>query len=227
MLNQNHPDDERLSALAAADVDATADTGLTAHVSSCDRCTQLVSELGVLRMALGDLPDLRPSRPLQLLPPVDADRGVDRLGGWARRFFAPVVAAGAALALVGTVGTAAPVLDQMASGGAGGGGADSGAVQELLEPAGSAAREEPATLDAGAESFGSDGDVAASPFTDQKSSESRDEGAPADQENARGEALPPSISDERSPWPMVLFAGVALMVAAAGLRWILVPRTDG
>jgi len=225
MLNQNHPDDERLSALAAADVDATADTGLTAHVSSCDRCTQLVSELGVLRMALGDLPDLRPSRPLQLLPPVDADRGVDRLGGWARRFFAPVVTAGAALALVGTVGTAAPVLDQMASGGADSG-RDSATVQEFAEPAASVAGE-PATLDAGAESSGSDGDVAASPSSDRTSAESGDEGTPADQENARGEELAPSISDERSPWPMVLFAGVALMVAAAGLRWILVPRTDG
>jgi hypothetical protein len=29
---------------------------------------------------------------------------------------------------------------------------------------------------------------------------------------------------ERSPWPMVLFTGVALMVGAALLRWILVPR---
>jgi hypothetical protein len=29
---------------------------------------------------------------------------------------------------------------------------------------------------------------------------------------------------ERSPWPMVLFSGVALMVGAALLRWILVPR---
>ncbi len=223
MLNQNHPDDERLSALASDDVDATTDTGLMAHVSSCGQCTQLVSELGMLRVALGDLPDLRPSRPLQLLPPVEADRGVDRLGGWARRFFAPVVAAGAALALVGTVGTAAPVLDQMASGGADGGG-DSAAIQEFAEPAASAASEEPATLDVGAESFGSDGDVAASPLTGQKSPEARDNGAPADQENARGEALAPSTPDERSPWPMVLFTGVALMVAAAGLRWILVPR---
>ncbi|CAN5257177.1 hypothetical protein BH24CHL10_BH24CHL10_08060 [soil metagenome] len=223
MLNQNHPDDERLSALASDDVDATTDTGLTAHVSSCDRCTQLVSELGVLRVALGGLPDLPPSRPLQLLPPVEADHGVDRLGGWARRFFAPVVAAGAALALVGTVGTAVPVLDQMASGGADGGG-DSAAIQEFAEPAASAASEEPATLDVGAESFGSDGGVAASPLTGQKSPEARDEGAPADQENARGEALPPSIPEERSPWPMVLFVGVALMIAAAGLRWILVPR---
>ena len=29
---------------------------------------------------------------------------------------------------------------------------------------------------------------------------------------------------ERSPWPMVLFAGVALMIGATLLRWILVPR---
>ncbi len=222
MFNQNHPDDERLSALASDDVDATTDTGLTAHVSSCGRCIQLVNELGVLRVALGDLPDLRPSRPLQLLPPVEADRGVDRLGGWARRFFAPVLAAGAALALVGTVGTTAPVLDRMASGGADGGG-DSAAIQEFAEPAASAPSEEPATLDAGAEPFGSDSDVAASPLTGQKSPEARDEGAPADQENAGSEASRLS-TPERSPWPMVLFTGVALMVAAAGLRWILVPR---
>jgi hypothetical protein len=29
---------------------------------------------------------------------------------------------------------------------------------------------------------------------------------------------------ERSPWPMVLFTGVALMLGAALLRWIVVPR---
>jgi hypothetical protein len=31
---------------------------------------------------------------------------------------------------------------------------------------------------------------------------------------------------ERSPWPMVLFAGVALIVAALLLRWILQPRAS-
>ena len=33
-----------------------------------------------------------------------------------------------------------------------------------------------------------------------------------------------SLVAERSPWPMVLFAGIALIIAALVLRWILVPR---
>ena len=108
MLIPNHPDDERLSALASRDTDAIADAELTTHVSSCTRCTELVDELGSLRLALADLPDVQPSRPLQLVPPVEADHTVDRLGGWARRFFAPVLVSGAALVLVGVIGTASP-----------------------------------------------------------------------------------------------------------------------
>lgn len=38
----------------------------------------------------------------------------------------------------------------------------------------------------------------------------------------------PSIASdlpaERSPWPMVLFTGVALLIGAVLLRWILQPR---
>ena len=70
MLNFNHPDDERLSALAFRDTDASTDTSLTAHVSSCDRCTDLVNELGALRASLAELPDIQPSRPLRVLPEV-------------------------------------------------------------------------------------------------------------------------------------------------------------
>ena len=69
MLNPNHPDDERLSALASRDDDAVADPELTAHVSTCDRCADLVAELALLRVSLAELPDLAPSRPLRLLPP--------------------------------------------------------------------------------------------------------------------------------------------------------------
>src|SRR5688500_14731095 len=112
MLIPNHPDDERLSALASHETDAVRDATLTAHVTACERCTGLVNELGALRAALSDLPDLAPSRPLRLLPPVEdvASPAGDRLGGWARRFFAPILASGAALALVGTIGTTAPAL---------------------------------------------------------------------------------------------------------------------
>ena len=119
MLNSNHPDDERLSALVAADPDASADASLTAHVGGCERCADIVRELGFLRSALSDLPDIAPPRPLRLLSPVEADAvsGPDRLGQWARRLFAPALTAGAALAMVGVVGTALPGLGGMAQSG--------------------------------------------------------------------------------------------------------------
>ena len=48
-------------------------------------------------------------------------------------------------------------------------------------------------------------------------------GETADDVDDGATALAPAPA-ERSPWPMVLFTGVALMVAAALLRWILAPR---
>ncbi|MDQ2674970.1 MAG: hypothetical protein M3Y40_09975, partial [Chloroflexota bacterium] len=70
MLIPNHPDDERLSALAARDDDAVADASLASHVSTCPRCTETITELGALRASLSELPDVAPDRPLRLLPPV-------------------------------------------------------------------------------------------------------------------------------------------------------------
>ena len=106
MLIPNHPHDERLSALASGDPDAVADSALTEHVATCVRCTDTVAQLGAIRASLAELPDLRPHRPLQLLPPVpDVPERADRVGGWARRLFGPMLTAGAALALVGLVGT--------------------------------------------------------------------------------------------------------------------------
>ncbi|MGQ0607851.1 MAG: hypothetical protein ACT4OQ_05225 [Chloroflexota bacterium] len=225
MLNQDHPHDERIAALASHDTDATADARLTAHVASCDRCTELVAELGALHVALADLPDLQPSRPLQLLPPVEAQpSGVDRLGGWARRFFAPVLAAGAAVALVGVVGTAAPALDMLASGQeAGGADAESGAVRELAAPGASAAAEEPRAAgdQAYEDTFG--GETASSPLVAGRSAPDTDEViAPQGADDLAATQQEPTA--DRSPWPMVLFAGVALMVAALLGRWILAPR---
>ena len=129
MLIPNHPHDERLSALASGDPEAVADSVLSEHVASCHRCTDTVAELGALRASLAELPDLRPHRPLQLVPPVTepSPSRVDGVGGWARRFFAPVLTAGAALAMVGLVGTTAPLLGGMASQAAPGGEADTAA----------------------------------------------------------------------------------------------------
>jgi hypothetical protein len=217
MLNSAHPADERLAALGARDADAVDDPALRDHVDGCSRCAALADEISALRAALADLPDVAPHRPLRLLPPVEpAPEPRDSLGTWARRLFAPVLTAGAALALVGTVGTAMPAMQQSASGGA----ADGAALEaQTAASAGTGA--------AGAEEF--------APFATEDPDGISDEGggttlqatAPPD---ARDAAADEFVADggplpaERSPWPMVLFTGVALMVGAATVRWILAGR---
>jgi hypothetical protein len=210
MLIPNHPHDERLAALASADADATADEALTSHVAACDRCTEAVTELGALRASLGELPDLRPHRPLRLVPEVadaPAPGGSDRLIGWVRRVFAPVVTAGAALAMVGLVGTAAPLLSAGAAG--------AGPFQEVgdqLEAAGGAGGEVAAPASSGR--------------ADQGDEEPNVTNLETFTERGTGtdnEALT-TLPAERSPWPMVLFSGIALVIFALLLRWIVVPR---
>ena len=147
-----------------------------------------------------------------------------RVGGWARRFFAPMLTAGAALALVGVVGTTVPLL----------GGAQSGAAPAALEQAetdgttnrdnpnpagGAAASEEPGTLDYGSEAAPSDAELG--PALEPLHSDAE---APVAADNSGSDLEPIGLTDERPIWPMLLFAGVALMIAAALLRWILAPR---
>jgi hypothetical protein len=219
MLNQGHPDDERLSALAAGDTEATDDATLRAHVTSCDRCADAVRELGVLRAALADLPDIAPHRPLRLLPPVEADApsAADRLGLWARRLFAPALTAGAALAMVGVIGTALPSFGGQASSG--------GAAPEERSALEASA---PAAADASAAEL-------AAPFATEEAATGAAGGGEdattlgvedeaTDDDVARDADGVDALFAERSPWPMLLFAGVALMISAALLRWILVPR---
>lgn len=234
MLIPNHPDDERLSALASGDADATADISLTVHVSECTRCTDLVGELGALRESLAELPDVAPSRPLRLLPSADGGASrADRVGGWARRFFAPVLTAGAALALVGLVGTTTPAFRGEA--------VNQDAGSEVTAQASESAAEMPAAempaADGGAGASAPSGEEAAGSealSADDASSRTappqRTLAGPSDgEETVRDgdEGAAPEITQapaERSPWPMVLFAGVALMIGATLLRWILVPR---
>ena len=218
----NHPDDERLSALASHDDDAIADASLSSHVDSCDRCTELVAELGLLRASLAELPDVAPSRPLRLLPPVaePVPGAADRLGGWVRRFFAPALAAGAALAMVGLVGTAAPALEGMASGEAQDAAieaadADS-AAQRLSEEGGGEPAAEPGPLSVTDQPGEEDGAAGVDAFEYG--------GDEAADDRAAGSSPLQDLPAERSPWPMVLFTGVAVVVATLLLRWILVPR---
>ncbi len=108
-----HPDDERLSALASGDADVSDDRALRDHVDACQRCSAIVDDLFNLRAALAQLPDLAPSRPLRLIPPVPEPA---RAGGFARRFFAPALVAGLVLVVAGGVGTYARGLGASAGG---------------------------------------------------------------------------------------------------------------
>ena len=236
MLIPNHPHDERLSALASRESDATADVNLTAHVASCIRCTGVVDDLTTLHAALADLPDLAPPRPLRLLPPVEPApaSAADRLGGWARRFFAPVLASGAALALVGAIGTAAPALPgAQSAGGPQTGAGDQRVTQQAEEPQPSA------VVDAGASEAAAGAPAAEAAPSAATTADTLAYGSPLSSEAAGGTDVNDyaresgtdedqsldAIAAERSPWPMVLFTGIALMVGALLLRWILVPRS--
>jgi hypothetical protein len=224
MLIPNHPDEERLSALASHDEDALDDGALASHVSNCDQCTEVVNELGALRASLADLPDLAPHRPLQLLPPVADAPAAGGVGGWARRLFAPALTAGAAIAMVGLVGTASPILQ----GGAASGQAPFMADQEAAREVGAESPEQQlrtsaaAAPEAGGETNASGEDLGASP--DALLGRTNASSAPEDDRTREEFGSEDQLPAERSPWPMVLFTGIALMVAAALLRWILVPR---
>jgi anti-sigma factor RsiW len=124
-----HPDDARLAALADNEPEARTDAALVAHVGDCTQCSTVVAELRALQTALSELPDLAPSRPLRLLPPV-TEPEVPRAGLFrtVRRLAAPALAMGLVLIVVGAVGSAgslmggtagaAPVMGELASGAA-------------------------------------------------------------------------------------------------------------
>ena len=107
MQQSNHPDDERLAALAASEPDAVADASLVSHVSACARCSPLVKDLRTLHSALAELPDIQPSRPLRLLPvvPEPTARG-SRWVGFLRGITGPAMAVAILFIVVGAFGTA-------------------------------------------------------------------------------------------------------------------------
>ena len=128
MPHPQHPDDELLAALAADESEAMTDAGLVAHVESCDRCGPMVQDLRQLRLALAVLPDVAPSRPLRLLPPVP-DTAPKRGGFVAllRGLTGPAMAIGVLLIVVGAFGT---TMSGMGLGGAGAAAASAGFLSE-------------------------------------------------------------------------------------------------
>lgn len=211
MHDQTHPDDERLDALAAGDSDATGDLGLRGHIDGCERCRAVVHDLAVLRVALAELPDLRPTRPLQLLPPV-GETGTAH-GGWMRRLVAPALVLGGAMVLLGAVNL-------------GGGSAGAPALfGEAAEPAaaapsatvqrsgGGAEAPVPASSEAaGGPAYVSSDDYQASSGGRQPTDATGDRG---DERVATGNGL---------PGLPLLAGGLVLIVGALILRYVVWPR---
>jgi hypothetical protein len=232
MLHESHPHDERLAALAGADREATEDRVLRDHIAGCDRCRAVVDDLALLRSALAELPDLRPSRPLQLLPPVAAP--APRRGGLLGRLrgiSAPALAAGAVLILVGAVGSSG-MVENLTGGAAGSASyADSAQPRELAEGAEPTdQRGTPGILDSG----GSPAAAASSPKGDHQpgagasSSEGASLGATPTRQGDDSAVLRVTSDplNGRLAWLVVLGVGVALAVGSLLLRFTVQPRAS-
>jgi hypothetical protein len=201
MQHPIHPDDERLAALASSDPDATADAGLVEHVEGCARCGAVVADVRLLRSALAELPDLPPSRPLQLVPPVSAAPEPNGGAfGWLRRLAAPAMAAGAGLALVGAIGFGGAALSGMAASGA--------AAPEMN------------SADRGGQAPESDSTAPA--YVEDPTGQP----APTAAENDGDEAAPLVVVDFNAPgtWLVLIGTGLSLLVAGMVLRFAVQPR---
>ena len=239
MQHESHPHDERLAALAGADPQATNDRALRDHVAACDRCRAVVDDIALLRSALAELPDLQPSRPLQLLPPVAAP-AAPRGGvlGVLRRLSAPALAAGAGLILVGAVGStgiinslggmaaSAPLFQNVGENLSGG----SDAAASAVSAAASAAAAEPSQSRTSAEgsldSGGSPVPAAESPGFAFGPAGGAPSGSAAptredDHEIVLGARSDPL--DERLPWLVLLGIGVVLAAGSLLLRFTVQP----
>jgi hypothetical protein len=220
MQHQIHPDDERLAALSGGDPEVASDAALRAHVESCDRCTDVVRELGSLRTALSELPDLVPSRPLQLLPPVAEPRVASR-GGWLRRLAGPAMAAGFVLVAVGAIGSSGFSLGMGSAGAAPSqaeaAGQDSMTGGSPLVAPGAAASPETSTRGM---NLGSEGQRS----EDQESNTSPQTQPVAPPADRGGTDSPFAPADPRLPWLVVLGLGVGLLMAGIYLRFAQQPR---
>jgi hypothetical protein len=230
MQHPTHPDDERLAALAGDDPEVTSDAALRAHVESCDRCADMLRELGSLRAALSELPDLVPSRPLQLLPPV-AEPKAAAGGGWLRRLAGPAMAAGFVLVLVGAIGSSGFNLEM-----AGGAGQIFQNVGENLAagpegaPGASASDAEhptpPRSLEGGGTTSqaGPSGDAAPSSDALRSAAPTQPDVAPQPADEGGSTSGLFESTDPRLPWLLVLAFGVGLLFAGVYLRFARQPR---
>lgn len=212
MHDSSHPDDDRLAAYASADREAVSDRELVAHLASCERCRPIVDELSLLRDALALLPDVAPSRPLRLIPPVP-EPAARRSGAldWLRRLAAPAMAAGAGLVLVGVVGVSGLL-----------GGPNFKAANTTAQEGGSSIPAAPG--------LGAGHSPVPAMSTDGNFSSRTD--TPRSQSGGGAASPAPSPTEDRSavghtsteqPWLTLLVAGFGLFGISAILRYSLTP----
>jgi hypothetical protein len=231
MQHQIHPDDERLAALAGGDPDVVADADLRAHLDTCQSCREVVDEITNLRTALAELPDLVPSRRLQLIPPVVEPRAAAG-GSWLRRLAAPVMAAGFGLVLVGAIGSSG--ILSASSAGPLGGAASEVTGQDNLGAATTDSESAPTyrsmvspmVVDSSAEGLSGQGSATPPRTSDEEAprdskSEAAVPGAGTQSDTQRNLFVP---SDPRLPWLIVLGFGVGLLIAGLYLRFSAQPR---
>ncbi|MEX1157201.1 MAG: zf-HC2 domain-containing protein [Chloroflexota bacterium] len=232
MPNDSHPRDERLAAYADREADALRDRALTEHLAGCARCQLVLDDLAALRAALAELPDIAPSRPLRLIPPVPApaSRDAGRVG-WLRRLTAPVFGAGAGLVLIGAVG-ASGALSGFS--GAASLGAPEGQASADLRPTDAP----PATQGSDVEFAGGSGaqEPLASPRVATDGSTGRSPDASPDAVTGADESPPGKSGDpvtaahdseSVTAFPgflALLLVGIGLIVVAAVMRFALQPR---
>jgi hypothetical protein len=212
-----HPDDARLAALADNEPEARTDGALLAHVGDCAQCSTVVAELRALQTALSELPDLVPSRPLRLLPPVAEPEG-PRAGlfGTVRRLAAPTLAIGLLLIVVGAVGSAGSLM---------GGTAGAAPVMgELASRAARAAAGSPEPSPSATRLFSRD---SASPAVPMAGGVSPSPGPSTGEQKAMATPSPTAVAQHGAPtdlsgqgtnlYPLILLLGTALAVSAAAV----------
>ena len=234
MPNHVHPDDDRLAAFAGAEPDASADAALRMHIASCDRCGPLVEELGLLRDALARLPDVAPSRPLRLVPPV-AEPAASRPGAlvWLRRLAGPAMAAGAGLVLVGAVGASGLVGGLALSDASGRSVQEASASDGVAVPAAGGGDRSPAPGKAAdsaeyvkhsGEPRDQTGSAASAAPPSSAAPASSAVSSPAPASSAAEGTFGPASPSSSEPWLTLLIAGVALFGISAALFFSVSPR---
>lgn len=216
MQHTTHPDDERLAAFASADREAVSDRELAAHIDACDRCRPIVEELAILRGALALLPDIAPSRPLRLIPPV-AERVARRSDAleWFRRLAAPAMAAGAGMVLIGAVGASGLV------GGPTSKGVDTTAVEGAGAP--SAAVPGVGSGHSPVPAYATDNEVIGRTESPRSNDGAGDSVTPTPSAS-RDFAFNPAGGPSEQPWLTLLVGGFGLFGISAILRYSLTPR---